>query len=91
MDRLLTPNQQTKLSDPEGSLINADMGAWYTWLNLRRLPEGERWSFLVWFENHGEAVAVGPSFLAGTESADQIDMAQLVARSLSPATRRDPL
>jgi hypothetical protein len=60
MDRLLTPNQQTKLSDPEGSLINADMGAWYPWLNLRRLPEGERWSFLVWFENHGEAVAVGP-------------------------------
>ena len=41
--------------DPEGSLIDADMGAYYTWLNLRRLPGSDSSRFLVWFEGHSQA------------------------------------
>jgi hypothetical protein len=80
MDRLLTSNPQTQPTDPEGSLIDADMGAWYAWLNQQRLPGAEQSSFLVWFENHQEALAVGPSFSPGTESSGRIDLAELVGR-----------
>ena len=62
----------------EGSLIDADMGAWYTWLNQQRLSGAEKSSFLVWFEGHGEAMAIGPSYTRGTESATPTDLEQLI-------------
>lgn len=48
--------------DPRGSLIDADMGAYYTWINSQRLTGADRASFLVWFEAGREAVAIGPNF-----------------------------
>jgi len=38
--------------DAVGSLIGADMGAYYNWLNQQRLLGAEKPSFLVWFEGH---------------------------------------
>jgi hypothetical protein len=64
--------------DPLGSLVDADMGAWYHWINQQRLPGSEQSSFIAWFEDHSEAVAVGPSFPKGTESSSEIDLGQLV-------------
>jgi hypothetical protein len=64
--------------DPEGSLIDADMGAYYTWLNQQRLAGADRSAFLVWFEGHRHAVAIGPSLPAGTESADSVDLKQVL-------------
>lgn len=46
--------------DPQGSLIDADMGAYYTWINSQRLTGADRAGFLVWFEAGREAVAIGP-------------------------------
>ncbi len=46
--------------DPQGSLVDADMGAYYTWINSQRLSGADRASFLVWFEAGREAVAIGP-------------------------------
>ena len=60
--------------DPLGSLVDADIGAYYNWLNQQRLPGAEQSSFLVWFENHGEAVAIGPSMPRGTESTTVVDL-----------------
>jgi hypothetical protein len=60
--------------DPLGSLVDADLGAYYNWLNQQRLPGAEQSSFLVWFENHGEAVAIGPSMPRGTESTTVVDL-----------------
>jgi hypothetical protein len=60
--------------DPMGSLVDADFGAYYNWLNQQRLTGAEQSSFLVWFENHGEAVAVGPSMPRGTESTAPVDL-----------------
>jgi len=65
-------------TDPEGSLIDADMGAYYTWLNLQRLPGAEDARFLAWFEDHGEAVAIGPGLPQGTISDSPIDVAGLL-------------
>jgi hypothetical protein len=60
--------------DPMGSLVDADFGAYYNWLNQQRLTGAEQSSFLVWFENHGEAVAVGPSMPRGTVSTAPADL-----------------
>jgi hypothetical protein len=79
MHDLLSGNSQEAL-DPAGSLVDADMGAWYTWIGLQRLPGGDRSNFLVWFEEHREAVAVGPSFARGKEDSSTVHLAGLLQR-----------
>jgi len=64
--------------DPAGSLIDADIGAYYTWLNLQRLPGSSEARFLAWFEGHGEAVATGPDLPRGTISDSPIDLQGLL-------------
>jgi hypothetical protein len=68
--------------DPQGSLVDADMGAYYTWLNQQRLPGAEKSRFLVWFEDHSEAIAVGPGFEPGKASEQPIELAALAAKLL---------
>lgn len=82
MNELLTRVDAKPQVDPEGSLIDADMGAYYTWINLQRLPGAEQTSFLVWFEDHNEAVAIGPGMPRGTESSSNVNMQQLLAQML---------
>jgi hypothetical protein len=62
-----------------GSLIDADMGAYYNWLNQQRLPGAEQSSFVVWFEGHSQAVTIGPSTPRGTQSTSPVDLGQLLA------------
>ncbi|MPZ20378.1 MAG: hypothetical protein GEV06_21050 [Luteitalea sp.] len=64
--------------DPQGALIDADMGAYYTWLNLKRLPGAAESSFLAWFEGHTEAVVVSPSLARGTQSNSAVTLEQLL-------------
>ena len=64
--------------DPVGSLVDADMGAFYTWINMRRLPGFDDLRFLAWFEGHGEAVVVGPGLPQGTTSDSALDMHQVL-------------
>jgi hypothetical protein len=79
MNELLSETEgQTEL-DLAGSLVDADLGAYYTWINQQRLPGAEQASFLVWFENHSEAVAIGPSMPRGTESTSPTDLRQLLS------------
>jgi len=79
MNELLSANPEKIEVDPLGSLVDADMGAYYNWLNQQRLPGAEHSSFLVWFENHGSAVAIGPGMARGTESATATDLGQLLS------------
>ena len=62
-----------------GSLVDADFGAYYNWLNQQRLPGAEKASFLVWFEGHKEAVAIGPEWPRGTQSNALTNMKQLLS------------
>lgn len=80
MNELLAEHQRKPELDPAGSLIDADMGAYYTWLNQQRLPGEEKSAFLAWFEDHDEAVAIGPGFERGKRSDAAIELAELVAR-----------
>jgi hypothetical protein len=77
---LLAQERQKPPLDPEGSLRDGDMGAYYTWLNQQRLSGAEQSRFLVWFEDHSEAVAIGPGWKAGSESSDAIGLKELVSR-----------
>jgi hypothetical protein len=85
MNELLTETQHKPELDPQGSLVDADMGAYYTWLNQQRLGGAEAASFLVWFEGHNEAVAIGPAFARNTESKDPVELDSLVKQLLRPA------
>ncbi len=80
MNELLAEHQRQPDLDPRGSLIDADMGAYYTWLNQQRLSGDDKSTFLAWFEDHGEAVAIGPGFERGKRSDSPIELASLVAR-----------
>jgi len=79
MNELLSANSAAPELDVIGSLIDADMGAYYNWINQQRLPGAEQSSFLVWFEGHSQAVIIGPAMPRGTESTSTADLAQLLA------------
>jgi len=70
--------QKARGPDPQGSLVDAEMGAYYTWLNMTRLAGAEEMRFLVWFEGHGEAVAIGPGLPRGTTSNGLTDMGKVL-------------
>lgn len=79
MNELLSAKSSSSELDTVGSLIDADMGAYYNWINQQRLTGMEKSGFLVWFENHNLAVAIGPSVPRGTESTAPTDMNQLLS------------
>jgi len=78
MNEMLSASLAPAELDPLGSLIDADIGAYYNWLNLQRLPGAAQSSFLVWFEGHNEAIAIGPSLPRGTESNTAASLEQLL-------------
>jgi hypothetical protein len=79
MNELLAASSERPELDPVGSLIDADMGAYYNWLNQQRLPGADQSCFLVWFENHSEALAIGPSMPRGTESSSAADLREVLS------------
>ncbi len=78
MNELLSGTQPSVELDPAGSLVDADMGSYYTYLNQQRLTGAEKSSFLVWFEGHNEVVAIGPGMPRGTASSAPTDLKQLL-------------
>jgi hypothetical protein len=79
MNELLSASSERAELDPVGSLIDGDMGAYYSWLNLQRLTGAAEASFLAWFEEHGKAVAISPTTPRGTESAAATSMRELLS------------
>jgi len=62
-----------------GSLVDADMAAYYNWINQQRLPGSEKSLFLSWFENHREAVAISPVMPRGTVSSSAATLPELLS------------
>ena len=83
MNELLSnPNANPEL-DPNGSLVDADMGAYYHWINQQRLEGAEQSSFLVWFEGHSQALVIAPSLPRGAQSDSSMDLKQLLSLAVS--------
>ena len=55
MNAVLAGDTQTVVLDAQGAAIDADMGAYYMWINLMRLTGAGEAGFLVWIEDHNEA------------------------------------
>ncbi len=79
MNELLANGKGSVELDPVGSLVDADIGAYYHWINQQRLAGAERSSFLVWFEGHNQALAIAPSLPRGTESSTEMDLGHLLS------------
>ena len=82
MNQMLAGTQKRPELDAEGSLIDADMGAYYTWLNLQRLAGAAESSFLVWFEDHNEALVISRWVPPGSESSRPVNLSQLLDQAL---------
>lgn len=79
MNELLAQSEENPELDFVGSLVDADMGAYYNWVNQQRLPGAEQSSFLVWFEDHAEAMAISPGLPRGTVSTKAVDLRELLS------------
>jgi hypothetical protein len=77
MNELLNNDSDNEV-DPAGSLIDADMAAYYHWLNQQRLSGAEQSSFLVWWEGHTQAVVIAPTLPRGVQSDSPMDLQALL-------------
>lgn len=80
MNELLSGTDAHPEPDPMGSLIDADMGAYLTWIDQQRLSGAKQASFLVWFEDHHQAMVVSPYLPRKTESSSAVNMKWLLAQ-----------
>ncbi len=79
MNQLLSRDPFNQVTDLEGALVDADMGAYYAWISQSRLSGGDRSRFIVWFEDHSTAITIGPSMARGATSDVPTDMAKILA------------
>jgi hypothetical protein len=79
MNELLSVATQKFEFDPQGSLVDADMGAYYNWINQQRLTGADNSAFVAWFENHNQAVAIGPAVPRGTVSNAPTDLGKILS------------
>jgi len=82
MNELLSDSNEKPELDFIGSLVDADMAAYYHWINQQRLPGSDQSSFLVWFEGRNEALVVAPSLPRGAESSTSIGLDRLLFLAL---------
>jgi hypothetical protein len=82
MNEGLTEGRKSVELDAQGALVDADMSAYYTWLNQMRLSGANESSFLVWFENHAEALVISPASARGVQSDTPVDVNQLLDHAL---------
>jgi len=79
MNELLSNIDSHSEPDLVGSLVDADMGAYYNWINQQRLPGAEYSSFIAWFEGSSRAVALGPPFARGATSSATATLKELAS------------
>ncbi len=83
MDELLAGTKSANVeTDAMGSLIDGDMGAYYTWLNQERLHGADQARFLAWFENHQQAVLISPADKHGFVDHSPVELSALAQKVL---------
>jgi hypothetical protein len=82
MNDMLSASPAVPELDLVGSLVDADMGAYYHWINQQRLPGASQSVFLAWFEDHQQAIVVSPALPRGVESDSAINLEKLLELAL---------
>lgn len=80
--RLIHPELEPP-PDGAGSLVDAEMGSYLSYVNLKRLPHGSEASFLVWHEGYGQALFVGSGLPGGTHSDPATTVKSLLSLTAS--------
>jgi len=62
--------------DPQGSLVDAEMNAFYNWIAMNRITSPGRLTTLAWAEGSSRAVLIGPKTQPNTLSKTPITIAQ---------------
>jgi hypothetical protein len=83
MNELLSNAGGNPELDFVGSLVDADMAAYYHWINQQRLQEYDKSAFVAWFEGHNQALVIAPTLPRGTQSSSSLDLGQLLALAVS--------
>ena len=78
MNELLSSDVAPTEVDVQGSLLDADMAAYYHWINQQRLPGSQNSAFLVWFEGQRQALAISPALPRNTSSGTVLTLQTLV-------------
>ena len=78
MNEMLSSKSKSAGVDPQGSVMDADIGAFYAWLDQQRLTGAEHSSFLAWSEEHGQGVMIGPGLPHGTTAGNSLTVRQML-------------
>lgn len=70
--------ETSPVPDPEGSLRDAEMGAYYNWIEMRRISGPGRLTFIAWVENQPFAVILGAGAPAGAASSTSMTIQEAV-------------
>jgi hypothetical protein len=79
LNEFLTGAQDTTETDCAGSLIDGDLAAYYTWLELQNLPGAPRSVFLVWLAGHRQAFLIGPGVPRNVSTNSKLTLSQVLA------------
>lgn len=80
MDTRLAHPLEEPPPDFAGSLVDAEMGAYLTYLNLLRLPGAEQAHFLAWHEGYGQAMLIGKGVPRGQIDTRSLQLSELLQR-----------
>lgn len=82
MDVRLSNPEAEPAPDPAGSLLDAEMHTYMTYLNLLRLTSKQT-SFLAWHAGLGQALLIAPGVAAGSTDANERRFEDVLARMSS--------
>ena len=83
MNELLSDSHSIPELDFVGSLVDAEMGAYYHWINQQRLSGASQSVFIAWFEDHEQAIVVSPALPRGVDWVSEISLERLFELALS--------
>jgi hypothetical protein len=80
LNQLFDAATNVEVPDPEGSLRDADISAYYILLDLLRIADPAHITFLAWRESQGHAVLISPRAPAGKSDAAPLDLTSALAK-----------
>ena len=78
INQLLSRDPLTQPIDADGSLVDADIGAYFTWINQGRLPADQS-GFLAWFKGLDVTFAIAPTLPKGATSDTPSDIRKILS------------
>jgi hypothetical protein len=74
----LQPGTEAATVDVQGSLRDAEMGAFYNWIEMKRVTAPDKLTFVVWVEGRPLAVVLGPGSPAGSVCTTPMTLSKAV-------------